>query len=64
MPITKVKEISKIKPRIGQGREGMRHKIKTQTSKFMVQTIEKSPTKITMLNISKSKIYIIRFLII
>ena len=32
MPVTKVKEISQIKPRIGRGRAGMRCKIKTQTS--------------------------------
>ena len=42
MPVPKVKEISQIKPRIGQGRAGMRCKIKTQTSKPIVQTIEQS----------------------
>ena len=55
VPVTKVKEILQIKPRTGQGRAGLRHKIKTQTSKPIVQTIEKPPSKIVMSNISKTK---------
>ena len=55
MPVTKVKEISQIKPRIGQGRVGLRHKIKTQTSQPIAQTIEKPPSKIVMPSTSKTQ---------
>ena len=46
MPVTKVKEASQIKPRIGQGRAGMRCKIKNQTSKPIVQSIESHQQKL------------------
>ena len=43
--VTKVKEVSEIKPRLGQGRAGLRHKIKVpvspQISKPNVQVMEK-----------------------
>ena len=40
---TKVKETSQIKPRTGQGRAGLKCKIKTQISKAIAQTTEKPP---------------------
>ena len=55
MPVSKVKVISQIKPRIGQIRAAMRCKIKTQISRSIAQTIQKSPTKIAAPNISKTK---------
>ena len=39
--ITKPKEVTQIKPRLGQGRAGLRCKINTQISKPVVQMIEK-----------------------
>ena len=36
-----MKEVSQIKPRLGQGRAGLRHKIKTPIPKPIVQVMEK-----------------------
>ena len=55
MLVTKDKEMLPIKPGIGQEGAGMRCKIKTQTSKPIIQTIEKSPTEIAAPSISKTK---------
>ena len=46
MLVTKVKEISQTKPRIGQGKVGLRCKIKTQIGKSIAQGTEKQPSKI------------------
>ena len=43
--ITKEREVSQIKPRLGQGRAGLRCKINAQITGFIVQTVEK-PLKI------------------
>ena len=43
--VSKVKEVSEIKPRLGQGRTGLRCKIKIQISKHIVQVVDK-PLKI------------------
>ena len=39
--VSKVKEVSQIKPRLGQGRVGLRHKINTQIRKPIAQMVEK-----------------------
>ena len=44
-----------MKPRIGQGRAGLRPKIKTQIIKPIVQATEKPPSKILMPNTSKTQ---------
>ena len=54
--VTKAKEISQIKPRLGQGRAELRCKIKTQISKPLTQVMEKPPSKVLLLNTSKYKI--------
>ena len=41
--VTKVKEKSQIKPRLGQGRAGLRHEIKTQISKPLMLVKERTP---------------------
>ena len=51
--VTKAKEVSQIKARIGQGRAGLRHKIKTLISKPLMQVMEKSPSKLLLSNASK-----------
>ena len=43
--VTKVKDISQIKPMLGQGRIGLRHKIRTSISKPLMQGMEKPPPK-------------------
>ena len=43
--ITKVREVSQIKPRLEQGRAGLRHKIKTPITSTTVQPVE-NPLKI------------------
>ena len=43
--ITQVREVSQIKPRLGQERTGLRHKLKTPITSPIVQTVEK-PLKI------------------
>ena len=42
-----------IKPRLGQGRAGLRYKIKTSTSKPLMQVIENPPLKVLLPNTSK-----------
>ena len=39
--VTKMKEVFQIKPRLGQGRAGLRHNIKTLISKPIMQVMEK-----------------------
>ena len=51
--VTKANEISQIKPRSGQGRAGLRHKIKTSISKPLTQVMEKPPLKVLLPNTSK-----------
>ena len=38
--ITKVKEVSQIKPRLGQGRAALRHKTKAPITNPIVQNVE------------------------
>ena len=47
--VTKTKEVSQLKPRLGQGRADLRHKIKTPIpiNKPIVQVIEKQPKVLT-----------------
>ena len=42
---TKIKEISQIKPRLGQGRAGLGHKIRTLISKPLTQVMGKHHQK-------------------
>ena len=44
--VTKAREVSQIKPRLGQGRAGLRCKIKTQISKTLMQVMEKPPNNL------------------
>ena len=53
--VTKEKYISQIKPRLGQGRAGLRYKIKTQIIKPIVQVMEKPSSRILVLNTSKTQ---------
>ena len=50
--VTKVKEVSQIRPRLGQGRAGLRYKIKTPVSllisKLIVQVIEETVEQINV----------------
>ena len=39
--VAKVKDISQIKPMLGQGRAGLRCKIKIETYKAIAQTVQK-----------------------
>ena len=39
--VTKTKEVSEIKPKLGQRRAGLRHKLKTPIPKPIVQVTEK-----------------------
>ena len=51
--VTKVREVLHIKPRLGQGRAGLRCKIKMQITKLIAQVMEKPPSKILVPNTSK-----------
>ena len=51
--VTKAKEVSQIKPRLGQGRAGLRCKIKTSISKSVMQVTEKLTSKVLLANTSK-----------
>ena len=42
--VTKIKEVSQIKPRFGQGRAGLKHEIKTPIPKPIVQVMENNRT--------------------
>ena len=48
--VTKAKEVSQLKPHLGQGRTGLRCKIKTQISKPIVQVMERPPSRIVVPN--------------
>ena len=53
--VSKVKEVSQIKPRLGHGRAGLRCKIKTQISKHIAQIVDK-PLKIPIIPKTQDKV--------
>ena len=54
---TKVKEASQIKPRIGQGRAGLRHKIKMPLNRPIMQVTEKPVEKTKALVLETSRVH-------
>ena len=51
--VTKAKEVLQTKPKLGQGRARLRHKIKTLISKPLTQVMKKPPSKVLLLDTSK-----------